>query len=194
MKKISVVMIAVCIAFLCGCAPQIGYSFKMAASTTVSSPPSTMTYSDNFIDISFNIVEDFYKGVEGFQQYDQYKGVSFVLNNKTDNVLTIDWNKISFKDYRGSSGNSVMHNNMKYNECASSKPSTVVPPKGRIEDVIIPCYGVAFTSGSYARWNLSFLPSPRVFPNVDFGIYMPLQFDTNIKNYEFNFTAAARQN
>lgn len=196
MKKDIVLsfMFFICIAFISGCVPAgIGYSFKMTASSTVPAPPSTlMTYSDNLIDISFNITEEYLKGVEGFQQYDQYKGVSFVLNNKTDNVLTIDWNKISFKDYRGSSGNSVMHNNLKYNECSSSKPSTIVPPKGKIEDVIIPCYGVVFTSGTYAHWELSFLPSPRVRPSVDFGIYLPLQFDTTIKNYEFNFAAVAR--
>jgi hypothetical protein len=184
--------VSVFIAILSGCGAGTGYHFKMAASSTLPAPPPTMIYSDDLIDISFTVAEADEKGVEGDRQYDQYKGVSFILNNKTDHALTIDWNKIAFKDFRGSSGNAVMYKNRNYKECATVKPSTVVPPKGKIEDVIIPCYGVVFTSGANAHWDLSFLPSPRVSPTVDFGIYMPLQFGKNIKSYGFNFIAESR--
>jgi hypothetical protein len=174
-----------------GCASQIGYGFKMEKSSTVAEPPATMAISDTLADFQFKVEEEYYKGTEGFEQYDQYKGITFVIQNKTDSVLTVDWNKISFKDYRGSSGNAVMHTNMKYNDCSTSKPASVVPPKGKLEDIIIPCYGVEFISGTYPRWNLSFLPSPRATPKTEFGVYMPLQFGTLSKNYEFNFSGQA---
>jgi hypothetical protein len=148
----------------------------------------SMSYSDDYISISFQVVRGPGYGVEGARRYIPYKGIAFTLRNKTDSVITIDWNRISLVDYRGNSGNAVMHANVKYADCAAPKSPTVIPPTGRLEDIIIPCYGVYFHSGmSYSMWYLSMLPSPRQYPKVQFGVFMPLQIGTETVNYSFAF-------
>jgi hypothetical protein len=187
-KHLSGAIIFISIIFLPGCV-STRYSFKMVKSPTEEL--SIMSFTDSLIDITFQVVEGGLVNGNIFSQHDQYRGISFVLNNKTDSIITIDWNKISFKDFRGFSGNSVMHSEVKYNECSSFKPTTVVPPKGRLEDEIIPCYGVTFL-GEYG-WTLSFLPSPGAYSKASFGFYLPLQLGTIVKNYEFNFVANIQQ-
>lgn len=183
------IILAVSLSYIFISCTQVGYAFKMAKTSTVETPSEKLAYSDSLIDVTFQIAEESEALVI---DYIQYNGISFLLYNKSDSTVTIDWNKISFKDSNGSSGNSVMHTGVKYNECSSSKPSTVIPPKGKIQDMIIPCYGVRLLSGATSRWNMSFLPSARIRPNVDFGVFLPLQFGSITKNYEFNFIGSTQ--
>ena len=177
---------------LAGCATanwNPGYStFSMIE--PVASPG--LSYSDDRISISFWVERGPGYGVEGGRRYIAYKGIAFTLINKTDSVVTIDWNKISFVDYRGNSGNTVMHTNVKYADCASPKSPRLIPPRGRIADIIIPCYGVYFHSGIVgSQWMMSMLPSPRQYSKVQFGIFMPLQIGTETINYTFTFEGIA---
>ena len=182
MKKSLKIFLLFLVACLVGCAPQIGYRFTM----TKPSADSRLFYSDGYIDVRFVLSETWYKGVEGMKQYDNFDGVAFVLTNKTNEVMTIDWNKISFKDYTGSSGNAVMHKGIKYNECSSIKNPTTIPPKGQLSDIIIPCYAVDFTGSA---WKVHMLPSPRKMPTAEFGIYMQIKVGETVHNYEFEFRA-----
>lgn len=175
----------VCYFVVLGCATPPGYNF-----TLVSHPTNNLRYSDGFIDITFSFQPTFFMGVEGLQQYKNYNGVYFLLKNKTQEILTIDWNKISFKDPSGGSGNTVMHQGVKYNECSSLKAPSVIPPGEIIKDVIIPCYGVSLTANRFeTRWKEEMLPSPRQYPDIRFGVFMPLQIGDMIKVYNFTFRA-----
>jgi len=182
MKKLLKTFLLFIVTCLVGCAPQIGYKFTM----TKPSDDSRLFYSDEYIDVKFALSETWYKGVEGMKQYDNFDGVAFVLTNKTSEVITIDWNKISFKDYTGSSGNTVMHKGIKYSECSSIKNLTIIPPKGQLNDIITPCYAVEFTG---SEWKVHMLPSPRKMPTAEFGIYMSIKVDKTVHNYEFEFRA-----
>jgi hypothetical protein len=157
-----------------------------------------MTYSDSLIDFTFYLNGTPGNGYDGPVYI--YSGISFILVNKTDSVVILDWNKFSFIDARGSSGNSIMHENIKYNECGSNKPATVIPPHGKITDNIIPCYGLTFMPGSSsstipveAYWHKSALPLPGDGSNVSdntkitFGLYLPISIGSIVKNYTFSF-------
>lgn len=175
---------------LIGCAPATwnpGY-----ATFSILKPEKTtnMSYSDQRISVNFAVRQSSTYGVEGIRRYVAYKGLAFTLVNNTDNVIIIDWNKISFVDYTGSSGNAVMHKDVKFNECASPKTPTTIPPRGRVSDIIIPCYAISF-EGSY--WHVSMLPSPRQYPKAQFGVFMPIQIGKQIVNYEFSFVAESYQ-
>jgi hypothetical protein len=153
-------------------------------------------YSDTVIAVNFALEETWdYKGVSGLSQYDNYSGIAFSLVNKTDQTMTIDWDRVSYIDLGGNSGNAVMHKGIKYTNCAGEKAPSVVPPHGRMHDVITPCCDVEFREGVYEmglhikpKWVVKMLPNPEEHPNVHFGVYMPLEVGGKILNYTFLFS------
>ncbi|MDY6791132.1 MAG: hypothetical protein SWH54_07680 [Thermodesulfobacteriota bacterium] len=191
MKRYALIIFCF-MSFLAACAPQLGgYNFSMVPQASNPNKhtfdASSMTYSDDKISIKFSESKTWYMGVVGMSQYDNYDGISFSLQNKTNDVLTIDWNKMSFTDFFGRSGNAVMHQGVKYNECNGFKVPTSIPPKGLISDIIIPCYGLKFISAVSPRWEAHMLPNPAKIPNVKFGIFMPIQIGNQFHNYQFSF-------
>jgi hypothetical protein len=153
-----------------------------------------LTYSDDKIAVVFKIKDDPYEvNVEGWKQYKRYKGIGFLMQNLTKEVLILDWNKIAFTAPDGNSSN-VTHGGIKYHECSNLKAPSIIPPNGKIEDVILPCYAVKWVDDSSLRWgsgpagwNISVFPSPRTNPEISFGIFMPIQIGEKIINYEFAF-------
>ncbi|MBI5043231.1 MAG: hypothetical protein HZC10_05255 [Nitrospirae bacterium] len=188
MKKISIVFLLLFV--LVSCAPA-GYRFSMLK------PESTpnIKYSDENIEIFFSFPTHAMMGVEGTLQYRQYTGIGFVLKNKTNETITINWDRVAIKDAHGRSGNQVMHTGMKYNECSSLKAVTVIPAKSQTSDTVIPCYALQFrTGGGWVNpyWNISMLPSPRQLSKADIGLFMPLQIGNKNVDYNFEFQAVAQ--
>jgi hypothetical protein len=199
MKKILIGVITGSIFF--GCNTYL-YKFSILEPTTTQTKQSEnnqnnsqFTFSDSFIDITMSIAS--HDGMHGSAIIQNYDGISFSLINKTDSVLILDWNKISFIDASGSSGGSVMHENIKYTDCASMKPPSTIPPHGKISDIITPCSGVYFqtSSGQYGSsgWVVNMLPFANEVTNTTFGFYMPISFGTMIKNYSFKFKGESYQ-
>ena len=182
MKKLLLLLCLVAIA----CSPKTRYTIF---SMTQPRRSVAMHYNDQTISVQFAIRKAYLRGVEGTKQYEQYNGLIIALQNKTDEILTVDWNKVSFVDWHGSPGNPVMHGGVKYEECSEPKAPTRIPPRGRLSDVIIPCYAIEQRVG--AGWHASLLPSPRVKPEADFGLFLPLQIGSKTKNYKFMFRAAS---
>jgi len=162
-------------------------------------PTKTQTnkFEDDKITISFSIIGEFgtYGSGFGTKQTTVYKGIDFVLTNKTDKTINLDWNKVSFI-INNMSGNTVMHKGIKYNDCNSPKAPSVVMAKSHFSDTIIPCFGVEWVNlGKYgASWKVSMLPPPQTTPQVDFGVFLPLQFEGGETiNYKFIFKASGLQ-
>lgn len=152
-----------------------GYNFKMTK--PASSAP--MSYSDDKIDVKFAI-----EPMPGMIRA-IYNEVGFKLINKSSKPLTIDWNKISFRDYNGLSGKPVMHTGVKFAECSSPKLPTTIQPNETMADAVLPCYGLTFL-GQYG-WRQEMLPSPPTLPEVNIGFFLPIQFGDQIVNYDFQF-------
>ena len=194
-KKMLFVLVVVVVGCMSMSCNRYLYKFKIidpATAQTVEKPTaddphsSIMTYSDSLIEFTFNLVGQAGNGYDGPSYI--YSGISFILINKTDSIVTLDWNKISFIDGNGSSGNSVMHTGIKYNECSSSKPSTTIPPRGKLTDDITPCYGLHFFSSQYGSyWHASALPLAGDNTNIKFGVFIPIAIGTILKNYTFSF-------
>lgn len=181
MKKIFVIVFIT--AALSGCLSG-GYQFHMAA--PVDNPG--MAFEDDNIKMDFMMHEV----VIGMSK--NYAAVNFILTNKTDQPITIDWNKVSFIDVHGVSGNAVMHSGMRYNECSSPKAPTTIPPKGKAVDSVTPCYALNFIPyGSLSRWEIAIIPKRHKGP-VKIGFYMPLQIGDVTLNYEFVFDGLETKN
>ena len=159
--------IIVCL-FISGCA-----TYKYNFDLITPKPTGQMQYNDDKIQIEFEIKAH----PEPNHPYVIfYNNIGFKLSNKTDQLILVDWNKVSFRDYKGISGNPVMHGNIKFGRCTLSKLPSVVPAHGTIEDVIVPCYA-----------ENGMLPRPQEMPDVDLGFFMPLSIGNETVNYNFEF-------
>lgn len=191
MKKFGILILI----FLLTTGCIASYRFSMLKSTD----SSKLNFSDDNIEIYFSFPHDpMWMGVEpvtkGSLQYRQYTGIGFIIKNKTNETITINWDKVSIKDWTGNSGRQVMHTGIKYNECTNLKAVTTIPAKSQNNDIVIPCYALEFKTGSgwvNPRWNISILPSPRQVSKADFGLFMPLQIGNKTIEYNFEFQAIA---
>jgi hypothetical protein len=197
-KILSVLLVVLSLGFV-GCGGEM-YFFKFSITEpeiakTISSPTGQdknsvkMLYADSMANFEFRIIGGPLGGYPGDNMGTNYRGISIVISNNTDSIITIDWNRVTFIDPNGTSGNSVMHNNIKYTDCSSNKSPSIISPKGRLVDDIVPCYGVRFNSGgdfSLAGWEVKMIPDASEIKNVTFGLYLPIQFGTIIRNYIFS--------
>lgn len=214
MKKLFLTLF--CSTLLCfmisGCHGHItGYKLSMV------SPMKNIeaTFSDKYIDISFALVpsrkisSELIDGKYGRH----YRYFNFILANKTNEVVVIDWNKISVTDSDGYSGNNVMHKGTEFNKCSGHKAVSIIPPGLSINDFIIPCFifegimdklakdllfltamtGQRHTVDSSTLWGiqskaLMLKLHPGKQPQIGLGVFIPLQIGTKNVNYNFTFS------
>jgi len=116
--------------------------------------------------------------------------IAFILQNKTNNPIRIDWNQISYVDYLGKS-HRIMHSGVKYIDRDNSQAPTIVPPTARIEDIVFPTDYIYYSSGKYGGWREIPLfpeaPEAKLFKERDFSIFMPLEVNGIVKNFFFTF-------
>ena len=93
-------------------------------------------YEDDFIDIVW------YVGL---------KQVNFVLKNKSDHTIKINWDDISYVDIKGNTGR-VMHSGVKYVDRSASQPASSVPKGASLSDILLPVDNVYYVSGQYGGW------------------------------------------
>lgn len=120
------------------------------------------------------------------------EGINFVLQNKTDNPLKIDWNQVSYIDPLGISHKAI-HSGIRYIEKDSPRSPMVVPPTAKVSDIIVPTSNIYYDGGKYGTgWKINPLfpetgPKAEGFKDASFGIFMPVEINSKIKNYTFTF-------
>jgi hypothetical protein len=119
--------------------------------------------------------------------------IGFVLQNKTDDPIEIDWNKVAFVDVSGES-HKVMHSGVKYVNRNESLAPTTIPPTAKLEDIVFPTDYVYFEEGEYGGWR-----ETPLFPDGDraaslkgqtFVVFIPMRMKGVVKNYSFRFKIA----
>ena len=93
-------------------------------------------YEDDFIDIVWYV---------GLKQF------NFVLKNKSDHTIKINWDDISYVDIKGNTGR-VMHSGVKYVDRSASQPASSVPKGASLSDILLPVDNVYYVSGQYGGW------------------------------------------
>ncbi len=151
---------------------------------------SKYRYEDDFIDIIW---------------YVSSKQFNFVLKNKSNHTIKINWDDISFVDYTGKVGR-VMHAGVKYTDRNSSQPASTVPKNASIEDILLPTDNVYYVSGQYGGWRERLLiPSiyqtPQAFAaeandyvGKTMKILMPIMIENVQNDYTFEFNIASLLN
>jgi len=100
--------------------------------------------------------------------------IDFVLQNKSDDPIKLDWNLVSFIQSWGTS-QAVIHKGIKLADKQAPKAPSVVPPKAKIEDIVVPVENVEFANGEWRTQDL-LLDGPASLKMVgqEFSIFMPL--------------------
>ncbi len=139
------------------------------------SESTELAYSDDLADFSFSVSK---------------RQFSFVLKNKTDEPMDIDWNKVSFVDIGGES-HKVMHEGVKYIARNESLAPTTVPPSAKLQDIVFPADYVYYSEGEYGGWReLALFPDGEkalALKGQTFTIFMPVRVNGAVKNYSFKF-------
>ena len=184
---IKLLSFTVCAFLLTGCGPA---AYRITMQKPVVS--DSMTYEDKMIRVKYQVQKDDMNcNMENVvQQYCDYTGFDFIFENKTDKIITIDWNKITFENSQGISGG-VFHNGIPFIDRNLIKAPSIIPPNSKINDVIVPCDAAML--GDNGNWHVSLFPSPRKYPDITCGIYFPIQIGEEIKLYKFEFSVKAEQ-
>jgi len=156
-------------------------------------------FSDGSMPIAYDVVMvkpvpsrdmRFEDGVIQAQWVFDPKQIGFVLRNKTDNPIKVDWNQISYVDATGTA-EKIMHNDVKFTSRNEPQPPTTIPPTAKIEDFVFPSANAYYETGRYGGWR-----ETPMFPNSEdgllykgktFSVFMPLEINGAVKNYTFTF-------
>ncbi len=113
--------------------------------------------------------------------------IDFVLQNKSNDPIKVDWNLVSFVSSSGAS-QGVIHKGIKLVDKQATKPPSMVPPKARIEDMIVPVENIELVGGEWMTHPL-FVEGPEALELVgqEFSIFMPLDIGGTTKSYTFTF-------
>ena len=151
------------------------YSAKYNVSLKQSSRKNIPIFEDDNINIAW---------IFGKRQ------LSFILKNKTNSPIKIDWNQVSYIDVN-SSAKKVIHSGVKYVNRNEHMSPTLVPPTAKIEDIIYPSDHISYISGRYGGWReRPMFPEgeeAKMYEGESFSIFMPMEVNGEVKNYTFTF-------
>lgn len=127
------------------------------------------------------------------------KQFNFDLTNKSGHTLKINWDDISYVDYKGQTGR-VMHSGVKYTERNNSQPASTVPKGANLSDLLLPTENVYYVSGQYGGWREKYL-IPCVYSDAatrdaqasayigkTLTIMMPIMIENVQNDYTFTFS------
>lgn len=150
---------------------QAKYVFSMTKPTAAAD----MAFSDGLIDVRFEPAE---------------KQIGFVIRNKGSSPAKIDWNSAAFVDIAGTS-HKVMHDGVKLIDRGNMQPPTVIPPGASIRDFVYPTDYAVYAPGRYGGWTelpmFPEAPLARGFKGQSFSVFLPIEVDGKVKNYNFVF-------
>jgi hypothetical protein len=113
--------------------------------------------------------------------------IDFVLQNNSNDAIKIDWNLVSFVQSWGTA-QGVIHKGIKLADKQAIKAPSMIPPKAKIEDMIVPVENVEFTDGDWVTHPILFEgPAALRLLGAEFSIFMPLEIAATAKNYTFTF-------
>ena len=170
-KTLLNICLLIGVATLTGCFTTAQYSFSLIK----PHENNNLAFADESIDVKFFVVRD---------------SINFVLENKTDAPVEIDWNQASYLDVNSTS-HKIIHAGIKFIDKGNPMPVTIIPPNAKIEDIASPADYAYFSSGQYGGWNqLDLLPNNENAVNYKgktIGLFLPIKINGTIKNYQFTF-------
>lgn len=145
---------------------------------------------------AFTMVKPKYSKLSDFSDNNIYakfmisqREISFDLENKTQNIIKIDWNNVSYIDFE-KQAHRIVHSGIKYIDLEKTQTPLSIPPGSRISDGIVSSDHV--TRSSTNRWeHLPLFPSnhqeAKQLKGKEISVFMPLEINGIVKNYNFVF-------
>lgn len=205
MKKISMILcsvISVITLSSCGAFKNYVADYSIGLKTGESPANAKQQFGEtkvvNFQDGTTNKYryEDDYINIVWYVGAKQF---NFDLTNKSGHTLKINWDDISYVDYKGQTGR-VMHSGVKYTERNNSQPASTVPKGANLSDLLLPTENVYYVSGQYGRWREKYL-IPCVYSDAatrdaqasayigkTLTIMMPIMIENVQNDYTFTFS------
>ncbi|MHB2015337.1 MAG: hypothetical protein ACYCW6_00155 [Candidatus Xenobia bacterium] len=138
-----------------------------------------LSYEDTLIDITFS---------------PNSSEIDFKLKNKSKGTMQVDWDKVAFVDFDGSS-HKVMHVGVKYNDRNNSIPPSVIPPGATLDDLIYPTDYASWGGHEWDKkpmWPLDWEAAQRISgKTVD--VYLPITVDGKTYPYKFSIRVGASE-
>lgn len=205
MKKISMILcsvISVITLSSCGAFKNYVADYSIGLKTVESPANAKQQFGEtkvvNFQDETTNKYryEDDYIYIVWYVGAKQF---NFDLTNKSGHTLKINWDDISYVDYKGQTGR-VMHSGVKYTERNNSQPASTVPKGANLSDLLLPTENVYYVSGQYGGWREKYL-IPCVYSDAatrdaqasayigkTLTIMMPIMIENVQNDYTFTFS------
>jgi len=199
MKKLSFIFIAIiatsCVAMLTSPA-----TYKVGLIEVERPEDATIRYGDYRIN---NVMEDSkskYTYEDELMKISWFVGstqFSFVLENKSNQTLKINWDEAAYITHTGSTER-IMHSGVKYTEKNNSQPASIVVKNGHITDLIMPTSNVYYVSGQYGGWRetpLFLIVKSDIEKNAALETYkdkkvkvlLPIEVEGVVNEYIFSF-------
>jgi len=188
MKKVFVILSLIMLFVFCGCGlfmKRYIYEYSMTTSSS-----KDMSFNDDKIDIVFSIDE---------------QEINFTLKNKTKDTLKIIWDNATI--VLNGKVNKTIHKGVKFINKNEAQPASTIPPNAEIDDLLIPTEHI-FYNNIYNQWdcfglfptdnrNSSLFPDENITKvilnskGVKFGLYLPIEYQGKIMDYNFEFQIAS---
>lgn len=139
-------------------------------------------YEDDYIDIVWYV---------GQKQF------NFVLKNKSNHTIKINWDDISYVDIKGNTSR-IMHSGVKYVDRNASQPASSIPKGASLSDILLPVDNVFFDS-QYGGWREKLLipayyrskeameQEAPTYVGKQMRILMPISIESVQNDYTFVF-------
>jgi hypothetical protein len=152
------------------------YAAQYTVAMLKPKPSDELIFDDAFIHIGFAISK---------------RQIGFLLRNKTDNPISIDWNQVSYIDLAGDS-HKVMHEGVKYITRSEPQAPSVIPPTANLKDIVFPVDYVSYSTSRYSSgWREEPLfpegPEAGKYKNGTFSVFLPIVINGTSRNYLFSF-------
>lgn len=84
--------------------------------------------------------------------YCSLDGINFLIFNKSENTIKLIWDEAGLIEVDNSLTR-VMHNGIKYSERSNSMPASIIPKRGKLEDIAIPVNRIYYREGIYNQYS-----------------------------------------
>ncbi|HJQ25541.1 MAG TPA: hypothetical protein VKA60_16595 [Blastocatellia bacterium] len=115
---------------------------------------------------------------------------AFGMDNRTNEPITVDWDKISYLDAFGRS-HRLMHSGVRFIQRKEQQAPTTIPPRASFSSRLIPTDQIYIEPGATGGWKVHDLfPKPEQGSKVigkTVSILMPLRIKGEVKDYNFVF-------
>jgi hypothetical protein len=122
-------------------------------------------------------------------------GIACVIQNKSDEPVTVNWNVASYVD-SGGEAHKVVRSGIRLMDKEAAQPPTVIPPMAKITESLVPTDHITLSSSGWSHrplWpDVQYLSKDashlKQLEGSKFSVFLPVEMQGKVRNYNFAFT------